>query len=197
MGSEMCIRDRLKVVRRYSGAELWRLGEDTQENLDMFNAVNPHATDADRARAAGDGITRRYASAVMQRTLRRMRRYVAAKRRLVATRLAIKLQTRWRGARARAGAERAARGAPGGRADVKRVRFEPTVVDGSHAYALKRAAGKTRADEESALRPMRQALAMLAAQSRAGAGAVECAGGKPGTEPLKGFQRRGPPVSPA
>ena len=91
----------LDVVRRFSGSELWRLGEDPQENLDLFNKVNPGATDADRARAAGDGITRRYAVAVVTRMMSRLRAYLSAKQRKAKTVAAIRVQMVWRGRRAR------------------------------------------------------------------------------------------------
>ena len=91
----------LGVCRRLSGSELWRVMEDTEENLNVFKQANPHATDADIARAAGNSMSRRYADAVVGRLIRRMRAYYAAKRRLAQTRLALEIQRRWRGKKVR------------------------------------------------------------------------------------------------
>ena len=92
----------IDVVRRLSGSELWRLGEDSQANLELYDSVNAEVTDADRARTAGDGIARRYAEAVIKRTVGRLRAYLAAKRRRDVTVAAISVQAAWRGRGGRA-----------------------------------------------------------------------------------------------
>ena len=186
----------LRAVRRYSGSELWRLGEDTSENLQIFNEANPYATDADRARAAGDGIARRYAQAVLRRTVRRMRLYAAAKKRAKITRAAMEVQRRWRGSAARAGAAAAEATAPRQTPSERRAKFVDGTVDGSSRYAERRAAKQTANGRDPAERSMRGALSMLKALGWITAREKEGAGAGSSSARATPFQRRGSPVSP-
>ena len=103
------------VCRMFSSGELWRMGEDTDENLDIYYEANPHAHACDIARAAGEGVSRRYARAVIGRMLWRLHRYVTVKRQLAMAAAAIAVQARARGARVRS------RGRPSARPAVPAV----------------------------------------------------------------------------